>query len=114
MSQLYKMGGEEGSILREDEPRKLIPRPAVQHPSNDGEYNVGYCFWCPCGERIVAIACPPHRVTVNVDGSVTINGSCGYHADHKRPQNWCHFTITNGRFEIHGDSQCPGKDLGNG
>ena len=71
-------------------------------------------FWCPCGKRRVYVTSPPHIITFDKDGVLkSLGGSCGYHESRHlgRPQNWCHFTIKDGKVEtMHSDSKCPGGD----
>lgn len=71
-------------------------------------------FHCPCGKRLVYCTQPPHTIEFNEAGVlVSLGGSCGYHKNEHppRPQNWCHFTIKDGRVEhMHSDSRCPGGD----
>ena len=69
-------------------------------------------FRCPCGERLVYVTAPPHKIEFDDAGILkSLGGSCGYRAKGKRPANWCHFTIKDGEIEtMHDDSQCPGGD----
>ena len=73
-------------------------------------------FNCPCGERLVYVTSPPHKIEFDNDGVlVSLGGSCGYTPKPKmkppRPENWCHFTIKDGVVEtMHSDSKCPGGD----
>ncbi len=69
-------------------------------------------FRCPCFGRLVYVTAPPHNIQFADDGVLaSLGGSCGYHATSGRPQNWCHFTITDGAAEMHGDAQCPGRRI---
>ena len=66
---------------------------------------------CPCSKRLVYVTSPPHKITFRDDGVLaSLGGSCGYRADTAggRPQNWCHFTITDGVAAMHSDAKCPG------
>ena len=77
-------------------------------------WNKGVVFRCPCDYRQVYVASPPHTIKFDpITRKLTLDGSCGYRANQaaNRPQNWCHFSISDGAFVMHGDSQCPGKDL---
>lgn len=68
-------------------------------------------FRCPCGKRLVYVTSPPHSIAFAKDGILkSLGGSCGYQAEGDRPQNWSHFTITDGQATMHGDSKCPGGD----
>ena len=73
----------------------------------------GVIFRCPCNERNVYVASPPHEIAFDDDGLLTLTGSCGYaeRVDLGRPANWCHFFIKNGEMEMCPDSQCPGSEL---
>ena len=70
----------------------------------------GIMFRCPCDERQVYVTSPPHKITFDSEGVLTLDGSCGYRAreDLKRPQNWCHFFIKDGTPEMCSDAQCTG------
>ena len=70
-------------------------------------------FRCPCGERLVYVTSPPHEIEFYDNGVLaSLGGSCGYYenVERKRPGNWCHFTITDGRAKMHDDAKCPGGD----
>ena len=57
---------------------------------------------------------PPHKkIEFDADDRLTIEASCGYHGrpDLGRPDNWCHFFMTNGVVKMCGDSKCPGASL---
>ena len=68
-------------------------------------------FRCPCDERTVYITSPPHTITFEDDGTLTLDGSVGSHEDKGkgRPSNWCHFNVKSGEVEMHSDSICPGQ-----
>ena len=72
----------------------------------------GVLFQCPCDERQVYIASPPHTISFDEIGLLTITRSIGYRANPDltppRPANWCHFFITQGLVEMCSDAQCPG------
>ena len=70
----------------------------------------GIVFKCPCGERDVYVASPPHEITWDDDGALTLNGSVGSHEDKARGRdaNWCHFFIKGGAVDMCSDAQCPG------
>ena len=74
-------------------------------------WNNGVVFRCPCGERQVYIASPPHTITFDEEGLLHVDPSLGYKArpDLDRPTNWCHFNINNGIPSMHSDSKCPGS-----
>lgn len=73
------------------------------------EWSRGVVFRCPCDERHVYVTSPPHEISFREDGVLASLGvSCGYNAREGRPQNWCHFTITDGVAKMHNDSKCPG------
>ena len=73
----------------------------------------GIVFQCLCNERTVYIASPPHKITFDDDGVLTIEGSCGYTEKKNlgREENWCHFLLKNGEIEMCSDSKCPGSKL---
>lgn len=73
----------------------------------------GIAFKCPCGERTVHVTEPPHTITYDDDGLLTLDGSVGSREDpHRgRPKLWCHFWIKAGEATMAGDTQCPGKAL---
>ena len=70
----------------------------------------GVMFRCPCDERQVYVASPPHRIKFDADGVCDIKSSCGYRKidNPPRPANWCHFFINDGIPEMCGDAKCPG------
>ena len=70
----------------------------------------GVVFKCPCGERQVYVASPPHTITFDEGGLLTLDGSVGSHADDSRGRgkNWCHFHIKGGEAKMCEDAQCPG------
>ena len=84
----------------------------VLHFQPSGHVEEAVEFWCPCGERRVYVTSPPHTIEFAEDGTLaSLGGSCGYRERKGRPDNWCHFTIADGRVEtMHGDSKCPGGD----
>lgn len=70
----------------------------------------GYVFQCPCNERTIYVACPPHDAQFDTSGGLqTLGGSCGYRAHGDRPQNWCHFSIVDGEVQMHDDAKCSGR-----
>ena len=75
-------------------------------------WNDGVVFRCPCDDRQVYIATPPHEIAFDAEGVLTVNQSMGYRAkpnmDPPRPQNWCHFHIKQGNPTMCDDAQCPG------
>ena len=75
------------------------------------QWQDGFVFQCPCNERTVYVATPPHRADFDVDRVLTLKGSVGYPGSKDRPKNWCHFSIRNGEARIHKDAKCPGADL---
>ena len=68
----------------------------------------GVLFWCPCDFRVVHVSSPPHKISFDGQGRLTLVGSCGFRAHGKRPEIWCHFSVSGGVATMHGDSQCPG------
>ena len=70
----------------------------------------GVVFKCPCGERDVYVASPPHEITWGEGGTLTLKGSVGSREDkgRSRAPNWCHFFIKGGDVEMCDDAQCPG------
>ena len=87
------------------------PRGVVHWTEPDAE---AVQFRCPCGERLVYVRSPPHTITFDDRGRMTLDGSCGSHERGKegvrgyRPPNWCHFWIADGRPVMVDDAQCPG------
>ena len=65
-------------------------------------------FRCPCDRRPVYIESPPHEITFDGQGTMSLDGSCGYKKNDEHPQNWCHFFIKGGDVEMCDDAQCPG------
>lgn len=76
-------------------------------------WNKGVVFRCPCNERQVYIASPPHDITFDDHGLLTLNPSVGSKekAGWDRPKNWCHFWIKSGTPEMCTDAGCPGAKL---
>ena len=61
----------------------------------------GVILYCPCGERTVYVASPPHtEISFGDGGLLTIAPSIGYKKQEKlkREKNWCHLFIKNGIF----------------
>ena len=74
-------------------------------------WNDGVVFRCPCDERQIYVASPPHTITFDDDGRLTLNGSVGskeIRGPGGRPSNWCHFWVWGGTPEMCSDAQCPG------
>ena len=73
----------------------------------------GIIFRCPCDQRQVYVASPPHTISFDSHGYLTLDGSVGSHEDQSRGQkpNWCHFWIKNGNTEMCSDTACPGGSL---
>ena len=73
----------------------------------------GIVFQCLCNERTVYVASPPHKITFDDNGVLTIKDSCGYREKKnlRREANWCHFFLENGEIEMCSDSKCPGSKL---
>ena len=71
----------------------------------------GVIFKCPCGERQVYIASPPHTIEFDEEGILTVTASIGSKPDPSRDRkpNWCHFHIKGGVPEMCGDAKCPGS-----
>ena len=76
------------------------------------KWDAGVIFRCPCSERQVYVASPPHTISWDVDSELNLDGSVGSRAQGyspARPANWCHFFIKNGEAEMCADAQCPGN-----
>ena len=69
----------------------------------------GVYFHCPCGERRIYAASPPHTITFDDEGVLTLDPSCGYVKTTEHPANWCHFWLKAGVAEMVADAQCPGS-----
>lgn len=79
------------------------------------DWHNGVVFLCPCEDRQVYIASPPHTITFDDEGVLTLDPSCGYKARSAgRSRNWCHFWVQNGQFKMCEDSKCPGVTLEGG
>ena len=92
----------------EKAPVKKLGQPGAVVPWKDG-----VIFRCPCGERQVYVASPPHAITFADDGRLTLDGSVGSRADASRgrPANWCHFHVKNGDVTMCEGSACPGRQV---
>ena len=69
-------------------------------------------FRCPCDERTVNVQSPPHSISFDDEGLLTLDGSCGSKVNEAlgRPtKNWCHFWIKAGVPEMCEDAKCPGN-----
>ena len=77
------------------------------------DWGNGITFMCPCDNLRCYIASPPHTITFDSGGVLTLEPSIGYRArqDLNRPQHWCHFYIRDGHPEMCDDSQCPGAGM---
>ena len=73
----------------------------------------GVVFLCPCGERQCYVSSPPHTITFDAEGVLTLDGSVGSRADESRDraENWCHFHIKQGVPTMCSVVQCPGANL---
>ena len=71
-------------------------------------WNEGVVFRCPCDERQVYVSSPPHTITFDAAGRLTLDGSVGSRARGGRPANWCHFHIKAGVPTMCGGVKCPG------
>ena len=77
----------------------------------------GIVFQCPCNFRTVYVKSPPHQISFEEDGRLTLVGSCGYRGRGKEGEkgylapNWCHFDMTGGVATMYGDATCPGSVL---
>ena len=87
-------------------PRSLTPG-WVWH-WDEGERGAACQFRCPCGERSVYVTSPPHGISFDTEGLLTLKGSVGYAARDSHPENWCHFKMEAGVATMYGDAQCPG------
>ena len=75
-------------------------------------WNEGVVFKCPCNERQCYVSSPPHKsIKFDSEGILTIKPSLGYRAKGDKPENWCHFYITQGRFEMCNDAKCSWKGI---
>ena len=76
-------------------------------------FQQGVIFRCPCGERDIYVAQPPHTITFDEQDRLTLVGSVGSHEhpnhDPPRPQNWCHFHLKDGAAKMCADAKCPGN-----
>ena len=76
------------------------------------DWSDGVVFRCPCNHRQVYVESPPHAITFDAKGVLTLDGSCGYRGKPNmkppRPQNWCHFWLKDGEVEMCSDAKCPG------
>ena len=75
------------------------------------DWQNGIVFFCPCDERRVYITSPPHTVTFDAAGVLTLDPSIGYRENERHPQNWCHFFLKDGVATMCADTQCPGAGL---
>ena len=69
----------------------------------------GVHFYCPCGERQVYAASPPHTISFDTDGLLTLDPSCSTVKTTEHPGNWCHFHIRDGEPKMVNDAKCPGS-----
>ena len=51
----------------------------------------GVHFYCPCGERMVYAASPPHTITFDADGLLTLDPSCSYRQEQRAPKRLVSF-----------------------
>ena len=74
------------------------------------DWHNGIVFMCPCDNEQRYITSPPHTISFNDDGVLTLDPSIGYRARQNlnRKENWCHFYIKEGHPTMCGDAQCPG------
>ncbi|MCY3730057.1 MAG: hypothetical protein OXF98_01840 [Rhodospirillaceae bacterium] len=66
-------------------------------------------FRCPCNGREICVSSPPHGISFSEDGLLSLKGSVGYRARGDRPENWCHFDVSDGVMSMYGDALCPGN-----
>lgn len=96
----------------ENDTNKVLDK--INNPGGVLKWHEGVIFNCPCGERMVYVAEPPHTIIFDSEGALTLNGSVGSHEDksRNRKSNWCHFFIKEGNVDMCGDSECPGSNKG--
>ena len=68
----------------------------------------GVHFHCPCGKRRVYAASPPHTVTFDDAGVLTLDPSCSTAENSEYPAGWCHFWLRDGEIKMVSGAQCPG------
>ena len=84
-------------------------------------WNEGIVFRCPCDERQIYVASPPHKIEFDDEGLLTLDGSVGSRKQLRLPsedmdsedwkhraKNWCHFWIKGGVLEMCSGTKCPG------
>ena len=69
----------------------------------------GVHFHCPCGERRIFAASPPHTISFDADGVLTLDPSCSTAESSKYPEGWCHFWLRDGEVKMVASAQCPGN-----
>lgn len=76
----------------------------------DEKHGAAVIFRCPCGEREVYVKSPPHTITFDEDGRLTLDGSVAStgHSERSRDIGRCHFHMKSGEAEMCGDASCPG------
>ena len=89
---------------------RRVPGKVIRKGSRDVvEIDQGVEFMCPCGDRSVYAASPPHSIAFDKDDVLTLDPSCGYGENSEHPANWCHFHIHDGVPKMVDDAQCPGN-----
>ena len=85
----------------------------IQESGVDGGMGPGAMFWCPCMTRRIVVRTPPHEsITFDKQDRLTIRASLGAYPTSEYPdKNWCHAMMTDGKFELLGDSVCLGTKL---
>ena len=92
--------------VKETETTRPLPIGHVLHWGND--HTEAVSFTCKCGQREVYVQSPPHTILFDEEDKLTVEGSCGQAATEYRPQNWCHFQMTDGEITMYNDAKCPG------
>ena len=72
--------------------------------------NLGITFRCPCGEFMVNLQSPPHKIEFDSEGVLSVDNSIGSKKTNNKPENWCHFYIEDGVPKMASDAQCPGAN----
>ena len=89
---------------------RRVPGKVLRSGSRDVvEIDQGVTFMCPCDDRSVYAASPPHTIVFDKHGVLTLDPSCSTAKNSEYPAGWCHFWLKDGEPEMVSDAKCPGN-----
>ena len=65
-------------------------------------------LWCPCGENVFIVNSPPHNISFDEQGLMSLEKSYMF-IKGDNANYICHFLMKKGIASMQSDSTCPGK-----